>query len=69
MSMIVAFLAIPVAVIGGGLLIAAIIGIAQSASTKSKEKKLRKQFEQQALTEDALMQNADDPYAQKFEEQ
>ena len=46
-----------------------IIGVAQSASSKGNEKKLRKQFEQQALQEEAQMQNADNPYMQKFDEQ
>ena len=64
-----AFLLIVVGVIGGGILIAVIIGTTQSANTKSKDKKLRKQLEQQALQEDALMQNADNPYMKRFEEQ
>ena len=56
-------------VIVGGILIAVIIGLGQSTSSKSNEKKLRKQFEQQALQEEAQMQNADNPYMQKFDEQ
>ncbi len=57
------------AVVGGCILIAVIIGLGQSMSSKSNEKKMRKQLEQQALQEEALMQNAENPYMQKFDEQ